>query len=68
VGAQHGGEEAWLVIQLGGEGPLLAAILGTLLHGRQDTRLFALRHASKTHSCNGKKIGFWLIFGLVSGA
>jgi len=23
VGAQHGGEEAWLVIQLGGEGPLL---------------------------------------------
>lgn len=51
VGAQHGGQQARLVVQLGGQGALVAAVLGALLHGGEDAGFLALGHATESDGC-----------------
>lgn len=51
VRSQHGGQQTRLVVQLGGEGALMATVLGALLHGGQNAGLLALRDATESDGC-----------------
>lgn len=55
VGANHGAQESLVILELRGDRLLLRPRVGTLLHGRQDTRLLALRHSPESHGCNNKR-------------
>lgn len=48
VGAQHGGQQARLIVELGGQRPLVATVLCALLHGGQYACLLAFRYAAKS--------------------
>lgn len=54
VGADDGGGDAGVILQLCQDGPLLG--LGVdALHGGQDLGLLALRHTPEAHSCGGEE-------------
>lgn len=51
VGAQHGGQQARLIVQFGGQRALVATVLRTLLHGGQNARLLAFGNATESNGC-----------------
>lgn len=51
VRPQHRRQQARLVVQLGGQRPLVPSVLGALLHRGQDAGLFALRHPTESDGC-----------------